>query len=665
MLIPFLRSTKIPASSYNYDWDWEIGFRSGSNLYYFSKLITFSMTRKLISAFCLFYGSLWACLPIIAAQTPKYYWQQEIDYKMDITLNVETNRYVGHQEIRYKNNSPDVLDKVFFHLYLNTFQPGSVMDVRSQALKDADPRVGARISQLNADEIGFQRIRKLTQNGLSASFEENGTILEVKLAKPIQPGQSVRFDMEYDAQVPVQIRRNGRDNHEGVRYSMAQWYPKLCEYDMQGWHANPYIGREFYGVWGDFDVSITLDSKYTVAASGILKNRKKIGHGYAATPKSTGKMLTWHFIAENVHDFVWAADPEYIHDVHTCADGLELHSFYKPNETFNHNWEKLLPIMEEAFNYINVHFGKYPFPVYSFIQGGDGGMEYPMATLITGHRSLSSLVGVSVHELMHSWYQMILGFNESLYYWMDEGFTQYASERVMEHLKAKGLLPGEPDPNPYESFYTGYANIVEEGIEEPLSTHADHFDYNASYSIAAYVKGAVFLHQLEYVIGKPAFDKGMLDFYNTWKFKHPDANDFIRIMEKSSGLELDWYKEYFVFTTKSIDYAVDTLYGNSLESTIQLKRDGGMPMPVDVVVALKDGKIINYTIPLDIMRGAKKEEPVKGDPFQVLPDWNWVNPGFQFRIPFGIEKVSSVSIDPTGRMADLFRDDNTWPPPKS
>ncbi len=623
------------------------------------------MTQRFILNICLFYGFFQLYLPQAEAQSKKYYWQQEVTYKMDITLDVRSNQFRGKQMITYRNNSPDALDKVFFHLYLNAFQPGSEMDLRSQALADADPRIGSRISRLNPDEIGFQRIKKLTQNGVGVKFEEVGTILEVHLTKAIQPGQTVKFEMDYEAQVPVQIRRNGRDNGEGIRYSMAQWYPKLCEYDKQGWHADPYIGREFYGVWGDFDVSITLDAGYTVAASGVLKNAKQIGYGYAGEPKQKSNPLTWRFIAKDVHDFVWAADPKYIHDRYVCADGLVLHSFYLPHETFAENWEVLLPIMEEAFSFINSNFGQYPYPVYSFIQGGDGGMEYPMATLITGYRSLTSLVGVSVHELLHSWYQMVLGFNESLYSWMDEGFTQFAAEKVMEHLKSKGLIPGELDPMPYESFYIGYANIVQKGIEEPLSTHADHFEYNSAYSIAAYVKGAVFLNQLEYVIGKPAFEKGMLEFFNAWKFKHPDANDFIRVMEKVSGIELDWYKEYMVNSIKTIDYAIDTIYGNSMETTISIQRDNQMPMPIDLVIHLKNGNILNYTIPLDIMRGAKQEIPAEGEPFQVLRDWTWVNPYFQFEIPYNLDQIVAIYIDPSRRMADLNRENNVWPLPKS
>ena len=197
-----------------------------------------------------------------------YYWQQHVDYKMEIDMDVNTYQYKGKQQIIYTNNSPDVLNRVFYHLYFNAFQPGSEMDVRSTTIPDADRRVDDRISKLQPNEIGYIKVNSLKQNGTEITHKTVGTILEVTLAKPIQPGESVTFDMLFDAQVPEQIRRSGRNNSEGVALSMAQWYPKLAEYDTEGWHVDPYIGREFYGVWGNFDVKITIDRNYTIGGSG-------------------------------------------------------------------------------------------------------------------------------------------------------------------------------------------------------------------------------------------------------------------------------------------------------------------------------------------------------------------------------------------------------------
>ncbi|HBY69480.1 MAG TPA: peptidase M1, partial [Flavobacteriaceae bacterium] len=361
------------------------------------------------------------------AQNNTSYWQQKVDYKMEIDMDVETYQYKGKQELVYTNNSPDVLDRVFYHLYFNAFQPGSEMDVRSRTIADPDGRVADRISKLSPSEIGYIKPTLLTQDGQTLNYEVVGTVLEVELNKPIQPGESTTFNMEWDAQVPVQIRRSGRNNAEGVALSMAQWFPKIAEYDFQGWHAYPYIGREFHSVWGDYDVKITIDAAYTIGGTGYLQNPEEVGHGYG--PKGLKNMepvdgkYTWHFKAPKVHDFTWAADDEYIHDKYEGPNGVTLHFFYKDNPEIEENWKNLQPKTAELLKYFNEKIGPYPYKQYSVIQGGDGGMEYGMSTLITGERKFESLVGVTAHELAHTWFQFLMATNEARHEWMDEGFT--------------------------------------------------------------------------------------------------------------------------------------------------------------------------------------------------------------------------------------------------
>ena len=591
-------------------------------------------------------------------------WQQKAEYDMSIDVDVDKNQFKGKQRIKYYNNSPDTLHKVFYHLYFNAFQPGSMMDVRSRTIADPDRRVADRIYNLEEDEIGYHKITRLKQDGKDVDFHV-GTILEVDLDHPILPGQTTKLEMQFDSQVPLQVRRSGRDNKEGIRLSMAQWYPKLSEYDYQGWHANPYIGREFHGVWGDFKVQIKIDRKYTVAASGKVKNQTKMGHGYSdkdtKNKKFLGKKkLTWEFEAKNVHDFVWAADPDYTHSIKMTDAGTELHYFYQENERTKENWEQLHKAMNAAEAFINNKYGKYPYPVYSFIQGGDGGMEYAMATLITGERSYGSLVGVSVHEWMHSWYQMVLGTNESLYAWMDEGFTSYASAEVMNHLKSLQLISGDIVDNPHGNSLSGFARFSKSGLEEPLSTHSDHFNTNQAYSVAAYTKGTVFLKQLEYVIGQEAFEKGMLRYFNEWKFRHPNPNDFIRVMEKVSGLELDWYREYMVNTIHQIDYSVESASDNNGKTVIQLNRKGRFPMPVDLTVVMKDGRAFNYTIPMRIMRGEKTDNRFIA---KTLKDWPWTNTSYIIEEDIDLTKVKSITIDPLLRTSDIDVKNNVWPRP--
>ena len=180
----------------------------------------------------------------------------------EIDFDVENYQFTGKQVLKYTNNSPDTLNRVFYHLYFNAFQPGSMMDVRARTIFDPDPRIGDKIYHLKEDEIGYHKINKLEQDGKGTKFEVTGSILEVELAHPILPHSSSVFTMEFNSQVPRQIIRNGRDNHEGISLSMAQWYPKMAEYDIKGWHANPYVGREFHGVWGDYKVKIKIIHYY-------------------------------------------------------------------------------------------------------------------------------------------------------------------------------------------------------------------------------------------------------------------------------------------------------------------------------------------------------------------------------------------------------------------
>lgn len=596
-------------------------------------------------------------------------WQQRVKYAMDIRMDVKNHQFTGKQRLEYTNNSPDTLFRVFYHLQWNAFQPNSMMDVRSRELgkiiigkdskgvdrHDWDSRVTDRISKLQPDEIGYQKVRSLTMNGRQQEYRTEGTILVVDLDKPILPRSTVTFNMEFDAQVPVQIRRSGRNNKEGVDYSMSQWYPKMAEYDYEGWHPTPYIAREFYGVWGDFDVKITIDKKYVLAATGYLQNPQQIGYGYEAknskVTRPAGNTLTWHFNAPNVHDFVWAADPDYKH-ITQPVDGFTAHFFYIENDTTKNTWPQLAAMIPKAYEYIKKHYGAYPYKKYSFIQGGDGGMEYPMATLIMGNGTMKGLYGVAIHEWMHSWYQGMLGTNESLYPWMDEGFTTFAEDNTIGHTidSLDGKWPHAPS-------YRNYFALVRSGFEEPLSTHADHFNTNYAYSISSYSKGAIFLEQLGYVIGAANRDAGLLRYYDEWRFKHPNANDFIRVMEKQSGLQLDWYLEYMRNTTKHIDYALDSIYETNGKATVILRRIGEFPMPVDLQVELKDGRKEMHYIPLTIMFGNKPAE--NADEKRIVHDgWRWTHPTYTITLDVPVRELRSIDIDPSMRMADIDRNNN-------
>ncbi|MFC4221760.1 M1 family metallopeptidase [Flagellimonas marina] len=588
------------------------------------------------------------------------YWQQHVDYTMDVEMDVKTHQYTGTQKLVYTNNSPDVLDRVFYHLYYNAFQPGSEMDIRLQNIKDPDNRMMengvSRISTLSESEMGYLHVETLTQDGQAVTFTEEGTILVVDLAKPIPSGGKTTLEMTFKGQVPLQIRRSGRNSSEGVALSMSQWYPKLSEYDFEGWHPTPYIAREFHGVWGNFDVKLTLDKEYTVGGTGYLQNPDEIGHGYE-TPgtkvKTKGKTLTWHFVAPNVHDFMWAADPEYIHDTVKMADGPTLHFYYKNNPEIIENWKKLQPKTEAAMRFFSKNIGKYPYDQYSVVQGGDGGMEYAMSTLITGNREFSSLVGVMVHEMAHSWFQHVLATNESEHEWMDEGFTTFISSLCMNEIMEQNKQ------NPFEGSYKGYYALVNSGLEMPQATHADRYTTNFAYGISAYSKGAIFLSQLGYVIGQDKLMETIRTYFNEFKFKHPVPNDVIRTAEKVSGMQLGWYLTDWTKTTNTIDYGIQNVAGDGDKTKVTLNRIGEMPMPLDILVVGADGTQSTYYIPLRMMFG-EKANPYPNLERTVLKDWPWAYPTYEFTIDMPLENVTAIVIDPSQLMADVDGENNVY-----
>ena len=603
-------------------------------------------------------------------------WQQQINYKIDAALDVQKNTIKGTEEILYTNNSTDTLHKVYFHMYWNAFQPNSNMDARSRELgkttftnrrgdevKDWDMRVRDRIQNLKPEEYGIQKVNIITINGKPQQLKEHETILEVVLTQPILPKTSVKMLLNFEAQVPLQVRRAGRDNAEGVRYSMSQWYPKMVEYDYQGWNTNPYIAREFYGVWGNYEVTLRTDKNYMIGGTGVLQN--------PTAPLDKDGYKVWNFKGNMIHDFVWFADNNFKHLSKEVRKGLTLHVYYKAKDAkADSAWANVLWAAEKVLPFIEKKMGAYPYPQYSFIQGGDGGMEYAMATLLKGPG-----LGTAFHEWIHSWYQHILGSNESLFAWMDEGFTSYGEEMVSHYYETNfatqspyiseaakkqvqvnlerqsKLLPAVQNGN-----YSGYIALAKSGYEEPMSTHADHFNTNYAYSSAAYSKGGTFLGVLGYVMGEAKRDQLMLNYYNTWKFKHPNANDFIRVAEKTSGLQLQWLKEYWVNSTKTIDYGLNDIQVSGNAALISIQRVGKLPMPIEVVVTYKDGSAELHYIPLDLMLGGKAQE---GAMKQINhPEWKWTHPTYTFESTQPLSAIKSIEIDPSQRMPDINRSNN-------
>jgi len=263
-----------------------------------------------------------------------------------------------------------------------------------------------------------------------------------------------------------------------------------------------------------------------------------------------------------------------------------------------------------------------------------------------------------------------LGTDEAQHAWMDEGFTEYATNLVEEYYRnqIKSRQTAEQRrksdstamanlPLYHAGNYNGYIALAKSNREEPLTTHADHFNTNYAYSNAAYSKGAVFMEQLGYIVGAPTRDKILLEYYRQWRFKHPNPDDLIRLAEKVSDIELDWYRMYWVNTTKTIDYAIDSLWAEGAGTKVRLRRDGQMPMPIDVKITFKDGSSEWHYIPLSLMYGAKPAEAGQ-TPRTVHEAWRWTHPTHEIETNKKLTDIVSVEIDPTYRMADLEKRNN-------
>lgn len=595
---------------------------------------------------------------MVAAQQNAYY-QQYAQYKMDIDVDANNFTYAGKQTITYSNNSPDELKVIYFHLYWNAFKPNSMMDQRVQSQgKSGDSRLQvngiSRLASIPKDQEGAQNIHWIKQNGKNIKFDIQETIMKVYLDKPVKANSTTTLTMEWDAVIPQQIRRAGRNNSEGIDLTMTQWYPKIAEYDYDGWATFDYVGREFHSPFADFEVNIKIDKDYVIGAGGTLENPSEVkGYQSNASVKTDSKnKATWKWTAKNILDFAFAADRDYTVENFTILDGPKIYYVYQKSDKTIF-WETSKPYITKFFQIMNATFGRYVYPSYAFIQGGDGGMEYGMCTMILGEAtSLDGLVGLMVHEAGHSWNQQMMAYNESVRPWMDEGFTSYYEDLVMYQL----FPPQSPVANPFVSAINSYVNFTKTGKEEPAVWLADHHDDGRAYSFASYVKGELFLVQLGYIVGEQNLSLIMKDFYEQWHLKHPTERDFMHIAQKISGMDLKWFLHYWINTTKTIDYSVKAIKYDTDSTTITLENKGQVPMPIDFSILKKDGSVVNYQIPLN-MTHTWKTKDIYGD-FQTLGYWPWTQKEYTFTIPYSKSQISALGIDFSQRLADVNPTDN-------
>lgn len=608
------------------------------------------MRNFFVAILCLVFG-------VITAQQNAYY-QQFAKYKIEADVDAANFSYHGKQEVQYTNNSPEELSVVYFHLYWNAFRKGSLMDQRVQNQgKNADGRLSengvSRLSTIPENEEGKQTINWIKQNGKEVQFEIQETVMKVYLKEKIKPNTTTTFSMDWDTVIPKQIRRSGRNNREGVEMTMTQWYPKIAEYDYDGWATFDYVGREFHAPFADFDVTIKIDPNYIIGAGGVLENPNNV-KGYIENPDiktDKNNKATWHFTAKNMLDFAWAADKDYSVESFVVPDGPKVYFVYQKSEKTKY-WEEARPYITKYYQLMNANFGRYLYPTYSFIQGGDGGMEYGMCTMILGEaKTLENLLGLMIHEGSHSWYQQMLATNESTKPWLDEGFTSYAEDYVMN-----ALFPTPNTPNPFYNAIQSYIKFTKTGKEEPAVWLADHHDNGTAYTVASYTKGELFLVELGYIVGEENLNKILKKYYQDWALKHPSDRDFLHIAQEISGMDLKWFHHYWINTTKTIDYAIKDIKYNTESTTITLSNNGQVPMPIDFSILTKDKKTVTYHIPLNMMRNSKNSDYFGA--FTTLPYWYWTAKEYTLTIPYKKEELQILGIDFSQRLADVNPENN-------
>ncbi|MEO8226511.1 MAG: M1 family metallopeptidase [Gemmatimonadota bacterium] len=582
------------------------------------------------------------------------YWQQRADYRIEATLDPAAKELRGRETISYLNHSPDSLPYVWLFVEQNICAPGGITNQLDQ------PPLVFLSSSFDFSCKGFAgglTLKSLKVAGRDAKFAVYGTTLRIDLDRPLAPGATLAIDADWS--FPVPPYGAGRMGHDGPLYEIAQWYPRMAVYDdVRGWNHDPYIGAgEFYLEYGRFDVSVTVPATYVVAATGTLQNpaqvltaeqRDRLARALqsdsaiaivtaeeAADPARTrpaaSGTLTWRFSADSVRDFAFAAAPGMRWDA-SGYNGVLIETLYRPSAK---PWEEANAMARAAIKYFSEQWYPYPYSHATTVEGPVEGMEYPMLTFVPNSAVREELQWVVAHEFGHEWYPMIVGSNERLYPWMDEGFNTF-----IDLAGSARYFKGTPYGDSIEVHPLHlYPDHAVPGREQPLISRPVEV---TDLFWTGYQKPALMMQTLRYeVLGPERFDAAFREYTRTWAFRHPTPADFFRIMRDQSGMDLDWFWRSWVFGTDRLDQAVVSITnGGSRGSRIQLASLGTMVMPLEMDVTYIDGTVERVRLPVEM--------------------WN-LGPRFTYRVRGG-KAVRRVVIDPRRAMPDVNRANNSGAP---
>jgi hypothetical protein len=577
------------------------------------------------------------------------YWQQRADYRIAATLDAANNLVSGRETIHYVNHSPDALPYLWLFVEQNLCEPNSVTNQLNQP-----PLVflGTSFDFSCQSFKGAPTLESMTIGGREVKRTRYGTTLRVDLATPLASGASVDIAARWHFNVPAQ--GGGRMGHDGPLYELAQWYPRMAVYDdVKGWNHDPYIGAgEFYLEYGDFDVTLTVPSEDIVAATGELQNAAQVltaaqrqrlalarrsdttiaiirddEAGNVAKTRTSAR--TWHYTAKNVRDFAFAAGPDFRWDA-SGYDGILVEALYR---TKADKWREVSKMGRAAIQYYSEQWFRYPYSHATTIEGPIEGMEYPMLTFTPNSPTREDQQWVIAHEFGHEWFPMVVGSNERLYPWMDEGFNTF-----IDLANAAKYFAGTPYGDSIEAHPLHlYADHALPGNEQPL---IDKPTEVRDLFWGGYQKPALMMQMLRYeVLGKERFDAAFREYIRTWAYKHPTPSDFFRLMRDQSGMELDWFWRDWVFTTARLDQSVDSVSrGADGVTSIALGNRGTMIMPAELAITFDDGAKSTVKLPIEM--------------------WN-LGDRFVYRVP-GTKGVRAVEVDPRHALPDVSRANNRW-----
>ncbi len=579
------------------------------------------------------------------------YWQQRVDYQIAATLDPATQVLTGTETIRYGNNSPHALPYLWILLDQNICDPGSITNQLNQP-----PLVFEDVT-FDFSCQGFEggiTLRHLRSGGADLAHSVYGTTMRVELPAPLQPGATFSLEIGWTFRVPeMGAGRMGRD---GTLYEIAWWYPRMVVYDdVRGWNHDPFIGGgEFYLEYGGFDVTIELPADYVVAATGVLQNpadvltavqRERLARavrsstpvaiiaadeaGSPQTRPTRGGTRSWHFVADSVRDFAFAAAPNFRWDA-VGWDGILIETLYRPGAA---GWEEAIRMAEHAIRHFSERVYRYPYPHATTIEGPIAGMEYPMLTFVAG-TDRENLYFTLMHELGHEWYPMLVGSNERFYPWMDEGFNMFIDIGATEDY-----FRGTPYGDGYaQGLVEAYPQHAVPGLEQPLITRPVE---SRDLWSTAYTKPALMLNLLRReVLGEQRFDDAFRAYTRAWAFKHPTPADFFRVMRNETGMDLDWFWRGWIYTTARLDQAIDSVTAGADGPEIHLSNRGRMVMPAELAVTFADGTRDTVRLPVEM--------------------WN-LGSRFTYRVQGGRGMPTTVALDPRAVYPDADRSNNRWP----